>query len=114
MKINREEANKLWSDGKFDSEIAERFNCLEKAVYEWRKRNNLLNNSVIARSKKRLVNHERMIKLWENGLIDSEIAKELKCAIITVWRFRDENGMGSNVGILEWKERKVNGKAKRV
>ena len=114
MKITKEEATKLWNNGLLDTEIAEQMNCSEVAIRQWRKRNYLESNLAIARGKKSLINHERITKLWENGLKDSEIAKELKCSTVIIWIFREENGMGSNVGLFRWNGGKVNGKAKRV
>ena len=102
IKIDKVEATALWLDGKLDTEIAEHFNCAKLAVSIWRNKNDLPINKRLARSKKSLVNHEHLTKLWENGLKDSEIAKELKCSTITVWQFRKENGMGSNVGLFSW------------
>ena len=114
MKIDKEEATKLYLDGLLDTEIAKHLNCSKTTIQQWRQRNNLKSNSVIAQNKNNLVNHERITKLWENGLKDSEIAKELKCSAISVWKFREKNGMGSNVGLFDWEERKANGKAKRL
>jgi uncharacterized protein YjcR len=111
MKINKEEATKLYMDGLLDTEIAKRLNCSKATIQKWRQRNNLKSNYVIAMNEKNLVNHEQITKLWENGLKDSEIAKELKCAVVTVWTFRKENGMGSNVGLFTWdKEKESRGK----
>ena len=114
MKINKEEATALYLDGLLDTEIAKQLNCAVITIVKWREKNNLLSNYVIARNKKNLVTHEHVTKLWENGLKDSEIAKELKCSAVTVWKYREENGMGSNVGVFDWGEEKANGKAKRV
>ena len=100
-KINKEEALALYNNGLLDTEIAKHFNCSEVAIRQWRKRNYLESNLAIARGKKSLINHERITKLWENGLKDSEIAKELNCSTITVWKYRAENEMGSNVGIFK-------------
>ena len=105
MKINKEEATKLYKNGLADSEIAKELNCAKTTIQSWRERNKLLNNSVIAQNEKNLIRHEYMTKRWEDGLKDSEIAKELKCTTITVWKFREENGMGSNVGIFDWGEK---------
>lgn len=112
LKINKEEATALWNNGLLDTEIAKRLNCSKATIQQWRQRNNLKNNSVINRNEKNLVSHEHMTKLWSNGLKDSEIAKELKCSTISIWKFREENGMGSNVGLFDWEEKKANGKAK--
>ena len=60
------------------------------------------------------IDKEKVIKLWENGLTDSEIAKELGCGKTVLWNLRTSNDMGSNVGLFGWKEREANGKAKRV
>ena len=102
MKIIKDEATKLWNNGLLDTEIAEHFNCSEVAIKKWRKRNYLKMNTVIDQSKKSLVIHGQITKLWESGLKDSEIAKELKCSTTTVWKFRTENEMGSNVGLFDW------------
>ena len=110
MKINKEEATKLWFRGLLDTEIAKHLNCAKITIVKWREKNSLKSNYVI----NNLVSRERITKLWENGLKDSEIAKELKCSAETVWKFREENGMGSNVGVFGWREEKANGKAKRV
>ena len=101
MKIIKDEAVKLWNNGLLDTEIAEHFNCSEVAIKKWRKLNYLESNLAIARGKKSLINHERITKLWENGLKDSEIAKELKCSTVIIWKFRKENGMESNVGLFD-------------
>jgi uncharacterized protein YjcR len=101
-KIDKEKADKLWLDGKLDTEIAEHLNCSQQTVYNWRKKNGLRNNKAIASRNKNSVRHEQLTKLWEDGLKDSEIAKELKCSTITVWKYREDNGMGSNVGIFNW------------
>ena len=102
MKIIKEEATKLWNNGLLDTEIAEQMNCSEVAIRQWRKRNYLESNLAIARGKKSLINHERITKLWENGLKDSEIAKKMNCSTITVYKYRTENEMGSNVGLFDW------------
>ena len=102
MKINKEEATALWLDGKLDTEIAKHLNCSEATIQRWRQRNYLKSNSVINQNKENLAIHEHITELWENGLKDSEIAKELKCSTVTVWKFREENGMGSNVGLFNW------------
>ena len=101
MKIIKDEAVKLWNNGLFDAEIAEHLNCSEVAIRKWRKRNYLESNLAIARGKKSSVIHGQITILWESGLKDSEIAKELKCSIMTVWKFRKENGMESNVGLFD-------------
>lgn len=101
-KIDKEEALTLWEDGLLDTEIAKHFNCSKAPVQRWRKRNYLKSNSVIARKKKNSITHDQIIKLWKNGLKDIEIAKELKCSTVTVWQFRQENDMGSNVGLFNW------------
>ena len=108
MKINKAVATALWNNGLLDAEIAEHFNCSRATVIIWRNRNGLLNNKTIARNKKSSISHDQITKLWENGLKDSEIAKEIKCSTITVWKFREENGMGSNVGIFDWGGAKEN------
>ena len=102
MKIIKDEATKLWNNGLLDTEIAEHFNCSKGAMQQWRRRNYLKNNSVIAKNKKSSITHEHITKLWENGLKDSEIAKELKCSTVIIWKFRKENGMESNVGLFDW------------
>lgn len=102
MKINKEEATALWNNGLLDTELAEHFNCAVITIKKWRDRNNLLSNNVINRNEKSSTTHDRLNKLWEDGLKDSEIAKELNCSTITVWKFREENGMGSNVGLFGW------------
>ena len=113
MKIIAEEAMTLWNNGLLDTEIAEHFNCSKATIQQWRQRNYLKSNSVIARNKKSSISHAQLIKLWENGLKDSEIAKELNCATITVWKFREENGMGSNVGVFDWGGGKDEWKSKK-
>lgn len=100
IKINKEEAAKLWLGGLPDAEIAKHFNCSRDNVCKWRMKNGLPSNYTITRSKESLVNHDQITKLWFNGLKDSEIAKELKCSVVTVWMYREKNGMGSNVGIF--------------
>ena len=112
MKIIKDEAVKLWNNGLLDAEIAERLKCSKTTIQQWRQRNYLESNFVIARGKKSLINHERITKLWENGLKDSEIAKELKCSTIIIWKFREENGMGSNVGLFDWNGHKYAGNRK--
>ena len=102
MKITKEEATKLWNNGLLDTEIAEQMNCSEVAIRQWRKRNYLESNLAIAKGKKSSVIHGQITILWESGLKDSEIAKELKCSTITVYKFRTENEMGSNVGLFDW------------
>ena len=92
----------LWNNGLLDPQIAKHFNCSKVAVSIWRKQNDLPSNKAIVRSERSSINHEQLTKLWFNGLKDSEIAKEMKCSTITVWNFRKENGMGSNVGLFDW------------
>ena len=105
MKINKAEATALWLNGKLDTEIAKHLNCSVIAIVKWRYQSNKLSNYVINRDEKNLAIHEHITELWENGLKDSEIAKELKCSTVTVWKFREENGMGSNVGLFNWGEK---------
>lgn len=113
MKINSLEAMWLWRAGKLDTELAEHFNCAVITIAKWRKQNGLLSNYAIARNKKSSVNHVQITKLWENGLKDAEIAKELNCSTLTVWKFREENGMGSNVGIFIWGDHKYKRSCKK-
>lgn len=44
MKIDKEEATRLWNNGLLDTEIAEQMNCSKGAVCNWRTRNDLPNN----------------------------------------------------------------------
>lgn len=108
MRINKVEVRKLWLEGLLDTEIAECLNCAEITIKRWRQQNNLKSNYAISRSEKNPISPALLTKLWENGLTDSEIAKELNCAAVTIWRFREKNGMGSNTCIFDWKkERKI-------
>jgi len=47
VKIDKEEAIKLWQDGLLDTEIAKHFNCSKEAVGIWRRKNDLPSNKGI-------------------------------------------------------------------
>jgi hypothetical protein len=48
------------------------------------------------------INTTHATALWNDGLIDREIAEKLNCAVGTVHRWRKENDLPSNCGIKNW------------
>ena len=57
---------------------------------------------------------EEATKLWNNGLLDTEIAEQMNCSKVAVCIWRRKNDLPSNRGIFDWGGGKVNKKAKRV
>jgi len=48
------------------------------------------------------IDKDKALKLWENGLLCREMAKELGCSEKGVSSYMKRNGMASNVGIFDW------------
>ena len=48
------------------------------------------------------INKDKAIKLWQDGLLDTEIAKHFSCSksAVTIWRRK--NDLPSNKGIFNW------------
>ena len=49
-----------------------------------------------------MINTTTLEALWNNGLVDREIAKKLNCSHSTVFVWRKRNGLPSNAGIFNW------------
>ena len=45
---------------------------------------------------------EKVIRLWNNGLLDKEIAELLGCSKKSISNYRQHHGMPSNFGIFKW------------
>jgi uncharacterized protein YjcR len=48
------------------------------------------------------INTTHSTALWNDGLIDREMAEKLNCVAGTVQRWRKENDLPSNCGIKNW------------
>ena len=51
-----------------------------------------------------MINTTTLETLWNNGLVDREIAEKLNCSVGTVWKWRKKNGLPSNAGIFNHDE----------
>ena len=49
-----------------------------------------------------MTNTTALEALWNNGLVDHEIAKKLNCSHGTVFQWRKKNCLPSNAGIFNW------------
>jgi len=50
------------------------------------------------------INEEKATKLWEDGLLDRDIARILKCRESSIWNWRKKRGMSSNKNVFNQKE----------
>jgi len=48
------------------------------------------------------INEEMAFGLWNDGMLDNKIAKELGCAVGSIGRWRRKNEYPSNVDIFNW------------
>ena len=49
---------------------------------------------------------DEAVKLWNNGLLDTEIAEQMNCSKEAVYYWRKRNDLTSNRGIFDWGGRK--------
>ena len=50
----------------------------------------------------KVIDSQIVIKHWENGLLDKEIAAKMGLSPGGVGKWRKRNGLPSNVGIFNW------------
>lgn len=97
MKLDECKCRELYNQGKLDSEIANELGCYHLTIWSWRKRNKLPKNS---RKQLHLNNdplHVKMLELYNRGMADKEIAKELGIKYYaTVCRWRKANNLKYN------------------
>ena len=55
------------------------------------------------------IDHEKALQLWRDGLLDSQIAKELGCTKSSVWGWRQRNDLPTNKGLFDWRKEKRHG-----
>ncbi len=97
-KLNKKEQNKrmrLYNKGLTDPEIAEKLGEKKITISSWRYRNNLEPNTIngIELSEEE---HEKRLKLYNEGLIDSEIAEKRNVSTSTIYTWRNNNELPSN------------------
>ena len=66
---------------------------------------NVFSKTSVERERKTMakpINTTHATQLWNDGLIDREIAAKLNCVVGTVRRWRDKNDLPSNAGIFNW------------
>lgn len=90
----------LYEEGHGDPYIAKRFNMTRGAVYSWRKRNGLPANHKQGMNEKPAKKKKRddvqLMKLYEYGLGDQELAELTGVSKETVRRWRRDNGLPPN------------------
>lgn len=82
LKLDKEKASTLYSQGYTDVEIAKATNVSAASIFNWRQKNNL--NKNIKGLKDREILVKAINDLWEKGFNDREISEELNCKLPTV------------------------------
>lgn len=83
---------KWYRMGLSDRYIAEKTNLQEYKVRAWREKNKLQSNFL----KKREFDEKKAMKLYEQGLTDVEIGKELGRSTTTIYNWRTRAGLNAN------------------
>lgn len=55
------------------------------------------------------INYEKALQLWNNGLLDGQIAKELGCSSANIWQWRKRNDLPTNKDIFDWGKERQHG-----
>jgi hypothetical protein len=90
--VDYEKVERLWKEGKTDSEIAKAARCGAQTIAKWRSRNGLEANRKIEIK----IDYEKMQKLYDEGLNDTRIAAQLGCSNASVYIWRRERGLRSH------------------
>jgi len=87
----------LYREGKTDREIATSVGIKKNAIWYWRKRNNLPPNIHSPPHTITKEEHELRLSLYNQGLLDGEIAKAVGLSTPAIWYWRKKNNLPPNV-----------------
>ena len=90
--IDTEKAMELYKAGKSDKEISEALACSTGTIRYWRRENGLKSLTSVGWPKNP-VDWDAALRLYEKGLSDVKISKELGCSPQTVQRWRRRNNL---------------------
>lgn len=86
----------LYNQGLNDVEIATQLGLTHEAIFAWRKSRDLLPNGRTDSRRLVLVNEDKIRLLYNQGLNDSEIGREIGCERYTITYWRRAHGLSPN------------------
>ena len=92
----KEQAEKLYREGKTDREIAEAVGVGHSTVQSWRSKRLKMPPNPDKRGTKPIFDWKRAEELYRKGMNDIEIGKALGCSTTAVWRWRYKHELFPN------------------
>ncbi len=94
--FNETLAYKYYLEGKCDEEIGQLMHVPRTTINQWRRRRNYPSNIRREPWNKKLPPKEELMKCWEAGMLDREIAEKYGVRANAVFRFRKKYGLTAN------------------